>query len=87
MCGFANTEAMMIIGRVVAGAGGGGLTAISSIVGSDLIPLRKRGLFQGFGNIAYGSGAALGGLYGGVISDSIGWRWAFIIQVSFMVIL
>jgi MFS family permease len=34
------------------------------------------------GNIAFGTGAALGGLFGGVVNDTIGWRWAFIIQVS-----
>jgi len=34
------------------------------------------------GNIAYGTGAALGGLYGGVVNDTIGWRWAFALQVS-----
>ncbi|KAL7266748.1 hypothetical protein RUND412_010687 [Rhizina undulata] len=86
MCGFAQNEFVMIAGRVIAGAGGGGLTAISSIVCTDLVPLRKRGVFQGCGNIAYGMGAALGGLFGGLLQDSIGWRWAFYIQVPMIVV-
>lgn len=48
MCGLARNEYAMIVGRVVAGAGGGGLTAISSIVATDLVPLRKRGIAQGW---------------------------------------
>ncbi|KAI4226948.1 MAG: hypothetical protein L6R36_002762 [Xanthoria steineri] len=86
ICGLAQDEWTIILGRVVAGMGGGGLTAISTIVGSDLVPLRKRGLWQGFANICYGIGAALGGVFGGWINDIWGWRIAFLIQVPLTVI-
>ncbi|KAG0644784.1 major facilitator superfamily-domain-containing protein [Tuber brumale] len=86
MCGLAKNQYSMIIGRVIAGAGGGGLMTIASIIASDLVPLRKRGVAQGGGNIAYGAGAALGGVYGGFIHDWIGWRWAFLLQIPFIVI-
>ena len=76
----------MILGRVVAGSGGGCLNTISTFIGSDLIPLRKRGVWQGFGNIVFGSGMGLGGVFGGFIHDRIGWRYAFYIQVPFIVI-
>ncbi|KAL8950184.1 MAG: hypothetical protein Q9222_003762 [Ikaeria aurantiellina] len=86
ICGLAKDEGTMILGRVVAGVGGGGLTAISTFVGSDLVPLRKRGLWQGFGNVVYGVGAGLGGVFGGWINDVWGWRVAFLIQVPFTVL-
>lgn len=54
MCGLARTKWVLIFGRVVAGIGGGGLTAVSTFLGSDIIPLRRRGLWQGFGNVIYG---------------------------------
>lgn len=54
ICGFSQGEGMMIFGRVVAGIGGGGLMSISTFLASDLVPLRKRGVIQGLGNIAYG---------------------------------
>lgn len=54
ICGLAKDEYTIILGRVVAGVGGGGLMSISTFLGSDLVPLRKRGLFQGIGNVAYG---------------------------------
>ncbi|KAK3299420.1 major facilitator superfamily domain-containing protein [Chaetomium fimeti] len=83
VCGLARDEGVMILGRVVAGIGGGGLMSISTFLGSDLVPLKKRGVVQGLGNIAYGTGAMLGGVLGGFINDtsSWGWRLAFLIQV------
>jgi MFS family permease len=85
MCGLATSEWTMIAGRVVAGVGGGGLMAISTFVGSDLVPLRKRGLIQGVGNVCFGSGAGLGGIFGGWVNDTWGWRVAFLSQVPFVI--
>ncbi|KAI4097844.1 MAG: hypothetical protein LQ344_000116 [Seirophora lacunosa] len=86
ICGLAQNEGTMILGRVVAGTGGGGLTAISTFVASDLVPLRKRGLWQGYGNLVFGSGAGLGGVFGGWINDVWGWRVAFLIQVPLTIV-
>ncbi|KAJ5662166.1 uncharacterized protein N7477_009782 [Penicillium maclennaniae] len=86
ICGLANTQWAIILGRVVAGVGGGGLTAISTFVTSDLVPLRKRGIWQGIGNICFGAGMGLGGVFGGWINDTLGWRWAFLIQIPFLVV-
>lgn len=86
ICGLANSEWSIVFGRVVAGIGGGGLTAISTFVTSDLVPLRHRGVWQGIGNICYGAGSGLGGVFGGWINDTLGWRWAFLIQVPFLAI-
>ncbi|KAI8950802.1 major facilitator superfamily domain-containing protein [Xylaria longipes] len=83
ICGLAQTSNVMILGRVVAGIGGGGLMTISTFLGTDLVPLRNRGIIQGIGNICYGSGAMLGGVFGGLVNDnsSWGWRLAFLVQV------
>ncbi|PYI05480.1 MFS general substrate transporter [Aspergillus sclerotiicarbonarius CBS 121057] len=86
ICGLAKSEGTIVLGRVIAGIGGGGLTAISTFVTSDLVPLRKRGVWQGIGNICYGAGSGLGGVFGGWINDTLGWRWAFLLQVPFVVV-
>jgi MFS family permease len=86
ICGLAESEWTMIAGRVVAGMGGGGLMAIATFVASDLVPLRKRGTVQGIGNICFGSGAGLGGLFGGWVNDTWGWRYAFLSQVPLVII-
>lgn len=88
ICGLAQSDTVMILGRVVAGIGGGGLMAISTFLASDLVPLRKRGIIQGIGNICFGSGAMLGGVFGGIVNDtsSWGWRLAFLVQVPVVVV-
>jgi EmrB/QacA subfamily drug resistance transporter len=86
ICGLASSSKMLIAGRVIAGIGGGGLFSISTFIGSDLIPLRKRGVWQGLGNVCYGLGSGTGGLFGGWINDTYGWRWAFLIQVPFIIV-
>lgn len=61
ICGMAGNASVIILGRVIAGVGGGGIMSIMTFLSNDLVPLRKRGVFQGITNIAYGSGAMLGG--------------------------
>ncbi|CEJ80774.1 hypothetical protein VHEMI00940 [[Torrubiella] hemipterigena] len=88
LCGVATDQRTMIFGRVIAGIGGGGLMSISTFIGSDLIPLRKRGIVQGMGNLFYSGGAMLGGIFGGYINDhtKTGWRLAFLIQVPLVLL-
>ncbi len=86
ICGLAGNEWVMITGRVVSGIGGGGLTAISTFVSSDLVPLRTRGIWQGYGNVVFGLGMSVGGVVGGWFNDTVGWRWAFLMQVPFTVV-
>ena len=79
-CGFARNMNELIAARVFAGIGGGGMTTVVSILLSDIVPLRERGVWQGYINIIYSSGAGIGAPLGGALADTIGWRWAFLIQ-------
>ncbi|GAA6022956.1 hypothetical protein JCM11491_005482 [Sporobolomyces phaffii] len=86
LCGFAPSMEMLLVGRLIAGMGGGGLMSVSSIVASDLIPLKQRALFQGLANLWFGAGSGLGGPLGGFISDRLGWRTAFVGQLPLLVL-
>lgn len=85
-CGLSRTFLQLVVCRALAGCGGGGLMVLSSIIASDLMPLRKRGLIQGFANLFYGSGSALGGPLGGIVCQYYGWRIAFLAQVPVLCI-
>jgi MFS family permease len=74
-CGVARTMPELIAARAFAGIGGGGMSTVVSILLSDIIPLRERGKWQGYLNIIYATGAASGAPIGGLLADSIGWRW------------
>lgn len=65
----------LIAARAFAGIGGGGMSTVVSILLSDIIPLRERGKWQGYINIIYATGASSGAPLGGLLADSIGWRW------------
>ncbi|WEJ95550.1 hypothetical protein PSN45_003070 [Yamadazyma tenuis] len=84
---MAHSMTFVVIGRFIAGIGGSGLTTLTTIILSDLIPLRDRGVYQGYTNSFYGLGVATGGIFGGVINDYFGWRYAFGLQVPLACIL
>ncbi|GMF04159.1 unnamed protein product [Ambrosiozyma monospora] len=78
-CSLAKSALSFAIGRFLSGFAGG-LNTLGTIILSDLIPLRKRGVFQGVANIFYAIGSAVGGACGGLIAEKFGWRAAFWIQ-------
>ncbi|KAK9454525.1 major facilitator superfamily domain-containing protein [Dipodascopsis uninucleata] len=86
LCGLSQSIWFLVFARVIAGSGGGGLFSLSAITLSDIVSLRQRGMLQGIGNILYGCGAAFGGIVGGVLTETIGWRWTFIMQGPIIVL-
>ncbi|KAJ5582671.1 hypothetical protein N7535_001291 [Penicillium sp. DV-2018c] len=85
-CGLARTIKELIAARVLQGIGGAGMTTVVSILMSDIVPLRDRGLWQGIINIIYAMGAGTGAPLGGILADYIGWRWAFLAQFPLCII-
>ncbi|KAB5575419.1 major facilitator superfamily domain-containing protein [Coniochaeta sp. 2T2.1] len=80
-CGLAGDIVLLNCMRALTGFGGGGLMTMATIVNSDMIPFRKRGMYQALQNGMFGFGAVCGASFGGSIADSIGWRWCFLSQV------
>lgn len=82
MCGLTPSFWGLVGARFISGIGGGGVTSMSSITISDIVPLRDRALYQGMCNFFFGLGTACGGVVGGWFSDhGGGWRVAFLVQV------
>lgn len=67
--------------RALTGLGGGGLMTMATIINSDIIPFKERGMYQACQNVLHGFGSICGASMGGLIADSIGWRWCFLCQV------
>lgn len=82
-CSLATNMITLNVMRSITGIGGGGLITMSTIVNSDIIYPRKRGLFQACQNLLLGFGSVCGASFGGSISSLWGWRWCFILQVPF----
>ncbi|KAJ6567026.1 MFS general substrate transporter [Mycena capillaripes] len=80
-CGLSRNMESLILARFIAGIGGGGLFTTSTIIVSDMYTLRNRGLIQGLASCFNGLGMGLGGPFGGLITDLLGWRAAFLLQI------
>jgi EmrB/QacA subfamily drug resistance transporter len=67
--------------RALQGLGAGGLlVGVMAIIG-ELIPPRERGKYQGMFASVMGVAMIGGPLLGGAITDHLGWRWAFYINL------
>lgn len=60
VCAIAPTLSWCICGRGIQGIGGGGMSIMSLVMLSELVPLRQRGLYQGILNTMWGIGSSLG---------------------------
>jgi len=49
------------------------INSTATISNSDIIPFRKRGMYQALQNSMFGFGAICGASFGGAIADSTGW--------------
>ncbi|KAK0630485.1 major facilitator superfamily domain-containing protein [Bombardia bombarda] len=82
LCGAAPSMNALIIGRVLAGAGGSGLYLGSLTYFSVLCTPAERGFYIAFNGFFWGVGAVLGPIVGGAFAvSSATWRWAFYINL------
>ncbi|MDO9397394.1 MAG: MDR family MFS transporter [Herbiconiux sp.] len=85
LAGLSQSTEMLIFFRVLQGLGAGGLTALVQVAMADIIPPRERGRYMGLLGAVMAVATVGGPLLGGVITDSIGWRWNFYIAVPFAI--
>lgn len=75
ICGVAQNPTTLIVGRAIAGVGGGGITVgMFTIIGLIAAP-EKRAQLLGLAGATYGVSAVLGPLIGGAFTDKVTWRW------------
>ena len=82
VCGLAQNEEMLIASRAVQGLGGAIISpAALSIVMTSFEEGRERNKALGVWGALGGSGAAVGVLLGGILTDYLSWRWIFFVNV------
>ncbi len=82
LCGFATSETVLLVARAVQGFGAAVITpsALSIIMTTfDEGPERNKAL--GVWGAVGGSGAAAGVLFGGILTETLGWSWIFWVNV------
>jgi len=87
MCGLSNSEGMLITFRILQGAGAALLSpSVFSIVSVTFEEGAERNKALGILGAIAGSGAAIGVLLGGVLTEYVGWEWCFLINVPIAII-
>jgi EmrB/QacA subfamily drug resistance transporter len=81
-CGLANSEGLLIGARAVQGLGGAIISpAALSIVSAAFTEGAERNKALGIWGALGGSGAAVGVLLGGILTNYAGWEWIFFVNV------
>jgi DHA2 family multidrug resistance protein len=81
LCGAATSLGMLILFRVLQGAGGGGLQPMAQAILADTFPPQKRGLAFALYGITAIMAPTIGPTLGGWITDNYSWRWIFYINL------
>lgn len=69
----ANDFAALLVGRSIQGIGGGGIQALTSVIITDMVPLRQRGKYIGLITLNWAAGSVSGPIIGGVLSEKVSW--------------
>jgi DHA2 family multidrug resistance protein len=81
LCGAAPTLPLLLIFRVIQGAGGGGMQPMAQAIMADSFEPQKRGqAFALYGLVAV-LAPSIGPTLGGWITDNFSWRWIFFINI------
>jgi DHA2 family multidrug resistance protein len=80
-CGIAPSLPILLIARVIQGAGGGGLQPMAQAIMADSFDEKRRGqAFALYGLVAV-LAPSIGPTMGGWITDNYSWRWIFYINI------
>ena len=83
LCGLAPNLSVLILARVLQGLAGGGLLAKAQSLVFETFDASERGAAQAIFGLGVIAGPAVGPVLGGWLTDTLGWRWIFFINIPF----
>jgi DHA2 family multidrug resistance protein len=81
LCGAAASLGMLIVARVVQGAGGGALQPLAQAILLESFPPARRGVAMAVYGVGVICAPIIGPTLGGWLTDSYSWRWVFYINL------
>src|SRR5947199_509936 len=86
LCAAAQSVLALILARVAQGLGGGGLMTLSQALIGETVPPRERGRYQGYLAAVVVSSNTFGPVAGGYLTEHLGWRSIFLINLPLGVV-
>src|ERR1017187_7162006 len=83
LCGVAPSMPVLILARILQGAGGGALMPLSQAILLESFPREKQGMAMAMFGLGVVGAPIIGPVLGGWLTDSYSWRWVFYINVPF----
>jgi MFS transporter, DHA2 family, multidrug resistance protein len=80
-CGFAPNLQLLILFRILQGLCGGGLLAKAQAILFQIFSTEQQAIAQGLFGMGIIASSAIAPILGGYLTDSIGWRWIFFIDL------
>jgi EmrB/QacA subfamily drug resistance transporter len=81
LCGMSQSMAQLILFRGIQGIGGGIIISNVFIIVAELFSAVKRGKYMGIIASMWGLASVIGPAIGGVITDTLSWRWVFYVNI------
>ena len=81
LCGVSQDMTQLIIFRVLQGLFGGMLFASAFTVLGDIYTPAERARIQGLFGAVFGLSSIIGPVVGGFLTDNLGWRWVFYVNL------
>ncbi len=86
LSGLSQSMTQLIVFRAIQGLGAGSLITIGMTIIGDLYGMERRARMQGYFSSVWGVASLVGPLLGGVLADTVSWRWVFYINLPFGVL-
>lgn len=81
LCGLSINLPLLVVSRIFQGLCGGGLLAKAQAILFETFPPAEQGLAQSVFGVGVIAGPAIGPTLGGYLTDTLGWRWIFFINL------
>jgi MFS family permease len=81
ICALAPNMLVLIVGRIVHGLGGGGLTSLAMVVLGDIAAPKDRGRYYAYFSLTYSTAGATGPALGGFLADHLHWSLIFWLNI------
>jgi EmrB/QacA subfamily drug resistance transporter len=83
LCGLSQSMEQLIFFRAIQGLGAGAVMPVVMTVIGDLFPIEERARIQGLTSSVWGISGIAGPALGALLTESVGWRWVFYVNMPF----